>query len=191
MISALEQRFATSEVFKELQILGVDVDQMMKWKRNSLFYMGKAMLLFGELKEAQEALENAIKITPPGDKSMIELKEMLAKVKERYAEELKKEKSTWGRAFKKNAETPEKPVKSEDASPNVDSSTEDEIIKNQIKKKAKGASKKVKINDKQNKNKENNQVSNYSGYLWGGFALLGVTVTTGLALYFMRTRKFR
>lgn len=204
MVTALEERLQNSEVWKALQLEGVDADQLLEWKKKSLFYMGKSMFLLGELDESKTALEMAIKITPANDKSLIELEDMLKKVKEKLAEQLKKQKSTWGKAFKKNAtegkdegegsSTPSSPTGKSTPSPTspVNTSETTSSATGGKKKKKKVIKKKVSDEDENEGDNENNQVSNFSfSSSTLGIFLLGLAGVGCAAFYFLRNRRIR
>lgn len=75
----------------------------MEWKKKSYFYVGRAYHAHHDYKEAISNYEFAVKThmqlsDPHGSKAVADLnkiKDQLATVKKAYANELKKEKSTW------------------------------------------------------------------------------------------------
>lgn len=92
-------------IWKCLTENGVTLDQLKKvWKKKALYYVGKAQLKRKNFKEAAEHLEEALGLIAEDAKLAAnagELRTLLADAKARYAKEMKREKSTWAKAFKK------------------------------------------------------------------------------------------
>jgi hypothetical protein len=106
LISALETRIPDGAVWKSLVALGMTEEKVLKeWKKKSHFLVGKAELLRKEYKDAGIHLEAALKLIA-GDLSRAaeenELRLLLTTATKKRSEELKKEKSTWSKAFEKN-----------------------------------------------------------------------------------------
>ncbi len=201
LIDALTARMPESEVWKALLRRAVTTEQMQEWKRKCLYYMGKAKFLQGEFTDAKVSLELAIKLTPPNDKALVELKDLFVKSKEKIAEENKKAKSTWGKAFKKNSvvaeadpPSPGSPTVVDSAnSPSTASSSSSSPAPNGDPKQWKKVNKKKKTesdsSDKQS-GKNNNQLSTF---LFSPFTVTALLLgLSGCAAYFlMRGRKIR
>jgi hypothetical protein len=102
LITSLEEKINSgpSEVWKCLQGNGLTTDKLQEWKRKSLFYMGKAELKNKDFEDSVTHLETALALTPPNAKDIPILKDLLETARKYRAAELKKEKSTWSKAFK-------------------------------------------------------------------------------------------
>lgn len=102
LIQSLEDKInaGPSEVWKCLQARSVSYDKLQEWKRKSYFYLGKAELKNKEFDDAASHLEAAVALTPSSAKDLGKIKELLETAKKHRAAELKREKSTWSRAFK-------------------------------------------------------------------------------------------
>lgn len=163
LIEALMGRMPNSEVWKALQEQGMDLNQLLDWRRKSLIFMGKARLLQGDYEEAKNALETAKKSTNQSDKLFAELTDLLAKAQAKLTEEKKRAKQTWSKAFKKNATEKVEEVSDASASPSPTkssgtSSTSAGAGTNGAKKPAKKASKKGTDGEE---DKNNFQLSSY------------------------------
>jgi hypothetical protein len=92
---------------------GMTKNKLLKeWKIKSYFLAGKAELLKKEYDASISHLEDALKILADDPQSIAEitkLKDLLSTAMKKRSAELKKEKSTWSKAFQKNKEEPEKP----------------------------------------------------------------------------------
>ena len=112
LISALEERMDGGQVWQCLQDRGMTkTKQIKEWKTKSYFLAGKAELLRKEYDVSIGHLESALTLLaddPQSSTEIVKLKELLATATKKRAAELKKEKSTWSKAFQKNNEIPEK-----------------------------------------------------------------------------------
>ena len=112
LISALEERMDGGQVWQCLQDRGMTKTKLIKeWKTKSYFLAGKAELLRKEYDVSIGHLESALTLLaddPQSSTEIVKLKELLATATKKRTAELKKEKSTWSKAFKKNNEIPEK-----------------------------------------------------------------------------------
>ena len=113
LITALEDRMKEGLVWQCLLDRGMTKNKLLKeWKIKSYFLAGKAELLKKEYDASISHLEDALKILADDPQSLVEitkLKDLLSTATKKRSAELKKEKSTWSRAFQKNKEEPDKP----------------------------------------------------------------------------------
>jgi cobalamin biosynthesis Mg chelatase CobN len=113
LITALEERMKDGLVWQRLLDRGMTKNKLLKeWKIKSYFLAGKAELLKKEYDASISHLEDALKILADDPQSIAEitkLKDLLSTAMKKRSAELKKEKSTWSKAFQKNKEEPEKP----------------------------------------------------------------------------------
>ena len=101
-MSSLEDKISTgsSEVWKCLVTeKSVTLEKLLDWKRKALFYMGKAELKNKDFEESVQHLEQALALSGTGSDAA-KLKELLETARKHRAAELKREKSTWSKAFK-------------------------------------------------------------------------------------------
>ncbi len=75
------------------------LDKLIDWKRKALFYMGKAELKIKDFESCVTHLEQALSLCVGGPDAP-RIKEMLETARKHRAAELKREKSTWSKAFK-------------------------------------------------------------------------------------------
>ena len=112
LISALEERMDGGQVWQCLQDRGMTkTKQIKEWKTKSYFLAGKAELLRKEYDVAINHLESGLALCandPQSSTDIVKLKDLLATATKKRTAELKKEKSTWSKAFQKNNEIPEK-----------------------------------------------------------------------------------
>lgn len=112
LISALEERMDGGQVWQCLQDRGMTKTKLIKeWKTKSYFLAGKAELLRKEYDVSINHLESALALLaddPQSSTEIVKLKELLQTATKKRTAELKKEKSTWSKAFQKNNEIPEK-----------------------------------------------------------------------------------
>lgn len=105
LIRSLERNIPNGLIWKCLTENGVTLDQLQKvWKKKALYYSGKAQLKRKNYKEAAELLEEALGLTMDDPKlaaNTNELRTLLADAKARHSREMRREKSTWAKAFKK------------------------------------------------------------------------------------------
>jgi hypothetical protein len=113
LITALEERMKDGLVWQCLLDRGMTKNKLLKeWKIKSYFLAGKAELLKKEYDASIAHLEDALKILADDPQSIAEitkLKDLLSTAMKKRSAELKKEKSTWSKAFQKNKEEPDKP----------------------------------------------------------------------------------
>lgn len=113
LITALEERMKDGLVWQCLLDRGMTKNKLLKeWKIKSYFLAGKAELLKKEYDASISHLEDALKILaddPQSTAEITKLKDLLSTAMKKRSAELKKEKSTWSKAFQKNKEEPEKP----------------------------------------------------------------------------------
>lgn len=113
LITALEERMKDGLVWQCLLDRGMTKNKLLKeWKIKSYFLAGKAELLKKEYDASIVHLEDALKILaddPQSTAEITKLKDLLSTAMKKRSAELKKEKSTWSKAFQKNKEEPEKP----------------------------------------------------------------------------------
>lgn len=136
LISALEERMDGGQVWQCLQDRGMTRTKLIKeWKTKSYFLAGKAELLRKEYDVSIGHLESALTLLaddPQSSTEIVKLKELLATATKKRTAELKKEKSTWSKAFKKNNEIPEKVpevITSIEQAENKDVRSVEEILK--------------------------------------------------------------
>ena len=111
LISALEERMEEGQVWKCLLERGMTKNKLIKeWKIKSYFLAGKAELLRKEYDSSMSHIESALRLLE-GDinatAEITKLKDLLSTATKKKSAELKKEKSTWSKAFQKNKEEPE------------------------------------------------------------------------------------
>lgn len=122
LISALEPRMETGKVWQCLLRDGMTKDKLFKeWKKKSLFYIGKSELMRKNYKTAIDRLREALQILstdnltnvhPSISNNITELKDLLVLAEKKKGDEIKREKSTWQKAFKKDKTQPESKVAS-------------------------------------------------------------------------------
>jgi tetratricopeptide (TPR) repeat protein len=112
LITALEPRMETGKVWQCLLKEGMTKDKLFKeWKKKSLFYIGKSELMrknyqtaIDRMREALEIIDtdNQDNVHPSIANNIIELKELIVQAEKKKNDEIKREKSTWQKAFKKD-----------------------------------------------------------------------------------------
>lgn len=106
LITALEERMPDGLVWQCLLERGMTANKLLKeWKTKSYFLAGKAELLRKEYDSSIAFLESGLNFLnddPQYLEKITKLKELLSTATKKRAEELKKEKSTWSKAFQKN-----------------------------------------------------------------------------------------
>ena len=111
LISALEERMEDGQVWKYLLERGMTKNKLIKeWKIKSYFLAGKSELLRKEYDTSIALLEAGLKILendPSAAAEITKLKDLHLNASKRRSAELKKEKSTWAKAFQKNKEEPD------------------------------------------------------------------------------------
>ena len=108
LISALEERMEDGQVWKYLLERGMTKNKLIKeWKIKSYFLAGKSELLRKEYDTSIALLEAGLKILendPSAAAEITKLKDLHSSASKKRSAELKKEKSTWAKAFQKNKE---------------------------------------------------------------------------------------
>eukprot|EP01035_Chromulina_nebulosa_P035038 gene35038-47081_t len=127
LIAAVEGTKQKGEFWKKMVENGVSEEKLLRdWKKKSLYCLGKAELARKNYTQAVEHLEAALKILSNYNDdgsaaNMKDFRSLIAKAKHLKAEEVKKEKSTWATAFRKNETEPEVTSESAPSSPQRDS----------------------------------------------------------------------
>eukprot|EP00607_Mallomonas_marina_P007830 CAMPEP_0182417426 /NCGR_PEP_ID=MMETSP1167-20130531/1911_1 /TAXON_ID=2988 /ORGANISM="Mallomonas Sp, Strain CCMP3275" /LENGTH=436 /DNA_ID=CAMNT_0024591005 /DNA_START=170 /DNA_END=1480 /DNA_ORIENTATION=- len=106
LIEALESRF-DGKVWATLQQRGMTLVGLLKYKRKSLFLLGKSLLFMDELEDSKLRLKAALALLPESESSSteaMELKDLLDKATTRLAKQTSKQKAMWSKAFQKNRE---------------------------------------------------------------------------------------
>jgi tetratricopeptide (TPR) repeat protein len=108
LVSAIEERIDNGKVWQQLVSRGMTLKKLRnEWKKKSHFLAGKADLMRREYDTAVTNLEEALRLTlhddPTAAAEEAKLRELLQVATKKRAAELKKEKSTWTRAFEKNS----------------------------------------------------------------------------------------
>lgn len=111
LISALEERIEEGQVWQQLLERGMTKNKLVKeWKIKSYFLAGKSELLKKDYETSIALLEAGLKILDNDPLALAEitkLKDLHVSATKKRSAELKKEKSTWAKAFQKNKEEPE------------------------------------------------------------------------------------
>jgi hypothetical protein len=126
LIAAVEGTKPKGEFWKKMVENGVSEEKLLRdWKKKSLYCLGKAELARKNYTQAVEHLEAALKILSNYNDdgsaaNMKDFRSLIAKAKHLKAEEVRKEKSTWATAFRKNETEPEVTSESTPSSPQRD-----------------------------------------------------------------------
>ena len=183
LIAAVEGTKPKGEFWRKMVENGVSEEKLLRdWKKKSLYCLGKAELARKNYTQAVDHLEAALKILGnySDDSSAANMKDfrsLIAKAKHLKAEEVRKEKSTWATAFRKNETEPEITSESTPASPQRDTKAAAAIPLSPP-----FSAKKPKANSGSSNNNNNNKqprgssnwfsFSSYSMYLGMGFVTL-------------------
>lgn len=187
LINSIEKqmKLGISEVWRELEeSLGITKNEFfVKWKRKSLYYLGRSLMMTKEYSESIPRLKEALSLFSSNNnedqKLILEYQETLDIAIKLSEIQKKKEKATWAKAFKKNNDTEDISVVSNntDKPPNNYDHESDE--------------------DKDEEDDEEHEdtdvsVSKRTSFPWSYYSIAAVSLTASAALlllYYNRSRK--
>ncbi len=109
MISALEDKISQGSLVWQSLISenGMTFEKLMDWKKKSHFFVGRAMLQEKDFAEAISHFEQALQLLGGQSKDVGKITELLVFAKKQRTAELRREKSTWSKAFQVSKEQQE------------------------------------------------------------------------------------
>lgn len=175
LIQAIESKLSDSQIWDELVKKGMSKQKLTSLKLKALRIIGKAEFEKGDYDDAKGDLEAALRFSEDA-KVTKELNDLLQKCQKKIAQQSKKEKSMWKKAFETNNKVPD----SED------------ILTPPVSPTRPKPSASAPTSNKSNSSSSNDgALTTPSNFLWDWWPLIGVCALGAVGLWFKYFRRNR